>query len=104
MNSNTAVVVVAGGAATIEYIPDNMNVLIVDMDSPQVYTYNGSSCTIESTNEDGTVNVVIVDGTENGKRILRNIPAGDLEWLSDLEDYDENLGDWVDSLSYESDE
>lgn len=95
MSAITAVVTIDHGKLDIDFCPDSMNVLVVDLDADnQLFLYKGNIvCKITKVNGDGTVNVRCTDSIDKStyKRILIDVPAGDLEVYSDDDSFDDDL-------------
>lgn len=93
---NTVIVKIENGVAEVVHIDPGVNVLIVDEDVSPVFTLpGGEEVTVESYNDDGTVNVRYVDLDLSSGIIKRNVPAGDLEWLEDgVDKVDSEVVSW----------
>lgn len=94
MSKQYAVVQINDGVADVAYQPDGVEVVIINLDSNDLYIYKDVFiCQVTQINDDGSVNLKCVDTTDNklGNRNFVNVPAQEIEYYGDGDDIVE---DW----------
>jgi hypothetical protein len=90
-------VVISNALPEVVYQTEGVDVTIINMDERDLYTYKDSICMISQVNDDGTVNLTVVDTTVGAinNRHFRGIPVSEIEFYSNdfdsdlLEDYED---------------
>jgi hypothetical protein len=100
------VIRIVGGIPEVVFIDHDVDLLVVDEDVNPSFTLKstGEEVVVESYNDDGTLNVRIVDIENSNRRVIRNVEPRDLEWLQDdVDNIDPEEDDLVGSFWGEDD-